>query len=167
MDSVVVVIDMQTKLLSVMSDKNLVANSVKFLKIANELGLKVIATEQYKKGLGETDEEILNLINSKIFDKLEFSAFNAIKDEISGFKSVILIGVEAHICVYQTALDLIQNGFNVTLIDECVGSRNERNKELAFLNLKEAKIKSIEMIAFEMIKSAEHTKFKNISNLIK
>ncbi|RAZ51670.1 isochorismatase family protein [Campylobacter hyointestinalis] len=167
MDSVVVVIDMQTKLLSVMSDKNLVANSVKFLKIANELGLKIIATEQYKKGLGETDEEILNLINSKIFEKLEFSAFNAIKDEISGFKSVILIGVEAHICVYQTALDLIQNGFNVTLIDECVGSRNERNKELAFLNLKEAKIKSAEMIAFEMIKSAEHTKFKNISNLIK
>lgn len=167
MDSVVVVIDMQTKLLNVMSDKNLVANSVKFLKIANELGLKIIATQQYKKGLGETDEEILNLINSKIFDKLEFSAFNAIKDEISGFKSVILIGVEAHICVYQTALDLIQNGFNVTLIDECVGSRNERNKELAFLNLKEAKIKSAEMIAFEMIKSAEHTKFKNISNLIK
>ncbi|RAZ49389.1 isochorismatase family protein [Campylobacter hyointestinalis] len=167
MDSVVVVIDMQTKLLNVMSDKNLVANSVKFLKIANELGLKIIATEQYKKGLGETDEEILNLINSKIFEKLEFSAFNAIKDEISGFKSVILIGVEAHICVYQTALDLIQNGFSVTLIDECVGSRNERNKELAFLNLKEAKIKSAEMIAFEMIKSAEHTKFKNISNLIK
>ncbi|ANE33419.1 YcaC-related amidohydrolase [Campylobacter hyointestinalis subsp. lawsonii CCUG 27631] len=167
MDSVVVVIDMQTKLLSVMSDKNLVANSVKFLKIANELGLKVIATEQYKKGLGETDSNIANLINSKIFEKLEFSAFNAIKDEISGFKSVILIGVEAHICVYQTALDLIQNSFNVTLIDECVGSRNERNKELAFLNLKEAKIKSAEMIAFEMIKSAEHTKFKNISNLIK
>ncbi|RAZ24533.1 isochorismatase [Campylobacter hyointestinalis subsp. lawsonii] len=167
MDSVVVVIDMQTKLLSVMSDKNLVANSVKFLKIANELGLKIIATEQYKKGLGETDSNIANLINSKIFEKLEFSAFNAIKDEISGFKSVILIGVEAHICVYQTALDLIQNGFNVTLIDECVGSRNERNKELAFLNLKEAKIKSAEMIAFEMIKSAEHTKFKNISNLIK
>lgn len=167
MDSVVVVIDMQTKLLSVMSDKNLVANSVKFLKIANELGLKIIATEQYKKGLGETDSNIANLINSKVFEKLEFSAFNAIKDEISGFKSVILIGVEAHICVYQTALDLIQNGFNVTLIDECVGSRNERNKELAFLNLKKAKIKSIEMIAFEMIKSAEHTKFKNISNLIK
>ncbi|RAZ45106.1 isochorismatase family protein [Campylobacter hyointestinalis] len=167
MDSVVVVIDMQTKLLSVMSDKNLVANSVKFLKIANELGLKIIATEQYKKGLGETDSNIANLINSKIFEKLEFSAFNAIKDEILGYKSVILIGVEAHICVYQTALDLIQNGFNVTLIDECVGSRNERNKELAFLNLKEAKIKSIEMIAFEMIKSAEHTKFKNISNLIK
>ncbi|PPB59582.1 isochorismatase family protein [Campylobacter hyointestinalis] len=167
MDSVVVVIDMQTKLLNVMSDKNLVANSVKFLKIANELGLKIIATEQYKKGLGETDSNIANLINSKIFEKLEFSAFNAIKDEISGFKSVILIGVEAHICVYQTALDLIQNGFGVTLIDECVGSRNERNKELAFLNLKEAKIKSAEMIAFEMIKSAEHTKFKNISNLIK
>ncbi|MFW5619401.1 MAG: isochorismatase family protein, partial [Campylobacter hyointestinalis] len=71
MDSVVVVIDMQTKLLRVMSDENLVANSVKFLKIANELGLKIIATEQYKKGLGDTDEQILNLINSKVFEKLE------------------------------------------------------------------------------------------------
>ncbi|EJC3760809.1 isochorismatase family protein [Campylobacter fetus] len=56
MDSIVTVIDMQTKLLNVMSDKNLLQNSVKFLKIANDLGLKVIATQQYKKGLGDTDE---------------------------------------------------------------------------------------------------------------
>lgn len=167
MDSVVVVIDMQTKLLRVMSDENLVANSVKFLKIANELGLKIIATEQYKKGLGDTDEQILNLINSKVFEKLEFSAFNVIKDEISGFKSVILIGVEAHICVYQTALDLIQNGFSVTLIDECVGSRDPQNKALAYLNLKEAKVKSAEMVAFELLQSASHPSFKAISSLIK
>lgn len=167
MDSVVVVIDMQTKLLNVMSDKNLVANSVKFLKIANELGLKVIATQQYKKGLGDSDEQILNLINSKIFDKLEFSAFNSIKDEILGYKSVILIGVEAHICVYQTALDLIKNGFSVTLVDECVGSRDPQNKALAYLNLKEAKVKSIEMVAFELLQSATHPSFKAISNLIK
>ncbi|MEE3776373.1 isochorismatase family protein [Campylobacter sp. CX2-4080-23] len=167
MDSVVVVIDMQTKLLNVMSDKNLVADSVKFLKIANELGLKIIATQQYKKGLGDSDEQILNLINSKIFDKLEFSAFNSIKDEILGYKSVILIGVEAHICVYQTALDLIKNGFSVTLIDECIGSRDPQNKVLAYLNLKEAKVKSIEMVAFELLQSATHPSFKAISNLIK
>ncbi|ALV65670.1 isochorismatase family protein [Campylobacter fetus] len=167
MDSIVVVIDMQTKLLNVMSDKNLLQNSVKFLKIVNELGLKVIATQQYKKGLGDTDEQILNLINSKIFDKLEFSAFNVIKDEISGYKNVILIGVESHICVYQSAKDLLNNGYSVTLVDECVGSRNERNKELAFLNLKGVTIKSAEMIAFEIMQSAEHTKFKDISKLIK
>ncbi|WP_419254225.1 cysteine hydrolase family protein [Campylobacter fetus] len=65
MDSIVTVIDMQTKLLNVMSDKNLLQNSVKFLKIANDLGLKVIATQQYKKGLGDTDEQILNLIIPK------------------------------------------------------------------------------------------------------
>ncbi|AHE95008.1 TPA: isochorismatase family protein [Campylobacter fetus subsp. venerealis] len=167
MDSIVTVIDMQTKLLNVMSDKNLLQNSVKFLKIANDLGLKVIATQQYKKGLGDTDEQILNLINSKIFDKSEFSAFNVIKDEISGYRNVILIGVEAHICVYQSAKDLLNNGYNVTLVDECVGSRDERNKELTFLNLNGVTVKSTEMIAFEMMRSAEHVKFKDISKLIK
>ncbi|ABK82864.1 isochorismatase family protein [Campylobacter fetus] len=167
MDSIVTVIDMQTKLLNVMSDKNLLQNSVKFLKIANDLGLKVIATQQYKKGLGDTDEQILNLINSKIFDKSEFSAFNVIKDEISGYRNVILIGVEAHICVYQSAKDLLNNGYNVTLVDECVGSRDERNKELTFLNLNGVTVKSAEMIAFEMMRSAEHVKFKDISKLIK
>ncbi|MDV2489768.1 MULTISPECIES: isochorismatase family protein [Campylobacter] len=151
MDSIVTVIDMQTKLLNTMSDKNLLQNSVKFLKIANDLGLKVIATQQYKKGLGDTDEQILNLINSKIFDKSEFSAFNVIKDEISGYRNVILIGVEAHICVYQSAKDLLNNGYNVTLVDECVGSRDERNKELTFLNLNGVTVKSTEMIAFEMM----------------
>lgn len=167
MDSIVTVIDMQTKLLNVMSDKNLLQNSVKFLKIANDLGLKVIATQQYKKGLGDIDEQILNLINSKIFDKSEFSAFNVIKDEISGYRNVILIGVEAHICVYQSAKDLLNNGYNVTLVDECVGSRDERNKELTFLNLNGVTVKSTEMIAFEMMRSAEHVKFKDISKLIK
>ncbi len=167
MDSIVTVIDMQTKLLNTMSDKNLLQNSVKFLKIANDLGLKVIATQQYKKGLGDTDEQILNLINSKIFDKSEFSAFNVIKDEISGYRNVILIGVEAHICVYQSAKDLLNNGYNVTLVDECVGSRDERNKELTFLNLNGVTVKSTEMIAFEMMRSAEHVKFKDISKLIK
>lgn len=167
MDSIVTVIDMQTKLLNTMSDKNLLQNSVKFLKIANDLGLKVIATQQYKKGLGDTDEQILNLINSKIFDKSEFSAFNVIKDEISGYRNVILIGVEAHICVYQSAKDLLNNGYNVTLVDECVGSRDERNKELTFLNLNVVTVKSTEMIAFEMMRSAEHVKFKDISKLIK
>ncbi|EAJ5694211.1 isochorismatase family protein [Campylobacter fetus] len=167
MDSIVTVIDMQTKLLNVMSDKNLLQNSVKFLKIANDLGLKVIATQQYKKGLGDTDEQILNLINSKIFDKSEFSAFNVIKDEISGYRNVILIGVEAHIYVYQSAKDLLNNGYNVTLVDECVGSRDERNKELTFLNLNGVTVKSAEMIAFEMMRSAEHVKFKDISKLIK
>ncbi|EAJ5703697.1 isochorismatase family protein [Campylobacter fetus] len=167
MDSIVTVIDMQTKLLNVMSDKNLLQNSVKFLKIANDLGLKVIATQQYKKGLGDTDEQILNLINSKIFDKSEFSAFNVIKDEISGYRNVILIGVEAYIYVYQSAKDLLNNGYNVTLVDECVGSRDERNKELTFLNLNGVTVKSAEMIAFEMMRSAEHVKFKDISKLIK
>ncbi|EJC3760808.1 isochorismatase family protein [Campylobacter fetus] len=107
------------------------------------------------------------MINSKIFDKSEFSAFNVIKDEISGYRNVILIGVEAHICVYQSAKDLLNNGYNVTLVDECVGSRDERNKELTFLNLNGVTVKSAEMIAFEMMRSAEHVKFKDISKLIK
>ena len=66
-----------------------------------------------------------------------------------------------------TALDLIKNGYNVTLIDECISSRDPKNKSLAYANLKNISIKPLEMVAFELLKSAEHSSFKTISKLIK
>ncbi|MBQ8820708.1 isochorismatase family protein, partial [Campylobacter sp.] len=134
--NLVLVIDIQERLTPVMSDaEELVANSLKFLQIAKELGIKIIATEQYTKGLGETLKSLDSFIDEK-FQKMEFSAYNAIKDELKGAQNIYIIGIEAHICVYQTALDLIKNGYNVTLIDECISSRDPKNKALAYANLK-------------------------------
>lgn len=165
--SLVLVIDIQERLTPVMSDaEELVANSLKFLQIAKELGLRVIATEQYTKGLGETLKSLDSFIDEK-FQKMEFSAYNAIKDELKGAQNIYIIGIEAHICVYQTALDLIKNGYNVTLIDECISSRDPKNKILAYANLKDVKVKPLEMVAFELLQTAHHPSFKAISKLIK
>lgn len=164
--NVVLVIDIQEKLAPVMSHKELEADSLKFLKIAKELGLRVIATEQYTKGLGETLKSLDSFIDEK-FQKMEFSAYNAIKDELKGAQNIYIIGIEAHICVYQTALDLIKNGYNVTLIDECISSRDPKNKILAYANLKDVKVKPLEMVAFELLQTAHHPSFKAISKLIK
>lgn len=164
--NLVLVIDIQEKLAPVMSHKELEADSLKFLKIAKELGLRVIATEQYTKGLGETLKSLDSFIDEK-FQKMEFSAYNAIKDELKGAQNIYIIGIEAHICVYQTALDLIKNGYNVTLIDECISSRDPKNKTLAYANLKDVKVKPLEMVAFELLQTAHHPSFKAISKLIK
>ncbi|ARR02985.1 YcaC-related amidohydrolase [Campylobacter vicugnae] len=165
--NLVLVIDIQERLTPVMSDaEELVANSLKFLQIAKELGLRVIATEQYTKGLGETLKSLDSFIDEK-FQKMKFSAYSAIKDELKGAQNIYIIGIEAHICVYQTALDLIKNGYNVTLIDECISSRDPKNKALAYANLKDVKVKPLEMVAFELLQTAHHPSFKTISKLIK
>lgn len=165
--SLVLVIDIQERLTPVMSGaEELVANSLKFLQIAKELGIKIIATEQYPKGLGNTIDSLDGFIDEK-FQKMEFSAYNAIKDQLTMVNNIYIIGIEAHICVYQTALDLIKNGHNVTLIDECINSRDPKNKSLAYANLKNISVKPLEMVAFELLKSAEHSSFKTISKLIK
>lgn len=165
--SLVLVIDIQERLTPVMSGaEELVANSLKFLQIAKELGIKIIATEQYPKGLGNTIDSLDGFIDEK-FQKMEFSAYNAIKDQLTMVNNIYIIGIEAHICVYQTALDLIKNGHNVTLIDECISSRDTKNKSLAYANLKNISVKPLEMVAFELLKSAEHSSFKAISKLIK
>lgn len=165
--NLVLVIDIQEKLAPVMSDaEELVANSLKFLQIAKELGIKIIATEQYPKGLGNTIDSLDSFIDEK-FQKMEFSGYRAIKDELKGAQNIYIIGIEAHICVYQTALDLIKNGYNVTLIDECISSRDPKNKALAYANLKDVKVKPLEMVAFELLQTAQHPSFKTISKLIK
>lgn len=165
----VLVIDMQDTLINVMSDQNLVQNSIQFLQIANILELDIIATEQYPKGLGHTNEQLKSLIGQKIFSKTEFSAFDTVLSEIKDDKNIIIVGIEAHICVYQTALDLLKKGYNITLIDECISSRNPNHKKLAFKYLQRqgAKIACGEMVAFDILKVATGDKFKAISKLIK
>ncbi len=172
MSQIALVIDMQPKLISVMSDKKVLENSVRFLQIMRELNINSVATEQYKKGLGESASEILDLISGKVLEKTEFSAFKTIKDEINGASEIFLLGIEGHICVYQTAIELAQNGYKITLIDDCIASRELANKQIAMSELRakfndQISIKSTEMVAFEILKDAKNEHFKAVSKLIK
>ncbi|CAN5628298.1 hydrolase [soil metagenome] len=139
------------------------------------LDMPVLITEQYPKGLGRTAEEILFALPEgfEIFEKTAFSscgagAFASKLDEL-GISQVVLCGFETHVCVNQTAHDLIDRGFQVHLLTECVRSRFEHDRlaGLAKMQMSGVVPSSVEMALFELMRDAKHEKFKEIQALIK
>ncbi len=173
-------IDIQDKLVkmienSAMGKFDVKNNAIKLLKAAKILDIKTILTQQYPKGLGDTIEEIKNIKDFKTFDKNSFSALD--ENEIREYfpqnydkkTKVIVFGIETHICVYQTVLDLIKTGFMVDVVCDCCASRDEFNHKTALELMKQkgAEVKTLEILLFEFLKSSKHPNFKEIQGLIK
>ena len=139
------------------------------------LGMPVIVTEQYPKGLGHTAEEIHLVLpdDFEVFEKTAFSSCGAeqfvAKLEELGIKQAVLCGLETHVCVNQTAHDLLDRGFDVHILTDCVCSRFEHDKAagLAKMQTSGAVPSSIEMALFELMRDARHSRFKEIQALIK
>ncbi len=139
------------------------------------LGVPVIVTEQYPKGLGRTAEEVLSVLPSdfEIFEKTAFSSCGAEpfvnKLEELGVKQVVLCGLETHVCVNQTAHDLLDRGFQVHVLCDCVTSRFEYNRLAGLAKMRRGGVieSSIEMAFFELMRDAKHEQFKEIQKLIK
>lgn len=139
------------------------------------LGVKVIVTEQYPKGLGRTAGEILSVLpeNLEIIEKTAFSSCGAqqfvAQLESAGARQVILCGIEAHVCVNQTAHDLLARGYQVHLLTDCISSRTTQNKQAGFDKMRQsgALSSSTEMALFELMRDARHEQFKAIQKLIK
>ena len=139
------------------------------------LNLPVLVTEQYPKGLGPTAEEIRFVLPDgfEIFEKTTFSScgagpFSAKLKEL-GVTQVVLCGLETHVCVNQTAHDLLDNGFEVHLLRDCVTSRHEYNKLAGIAKMEQSGVlpSSIEMALFELMRDAKYAQFKEIQALIK
>ena len=141
----------------------------------NILDLPIIVTEQYPKGLGHTAKEILEMFPSNVqnIEKTEFSSCGASefieKLNATNAKQVLLCGLETHICVNQTAHDLLNEGFDVHLLNDAVGSRYIENKKIGLskMNISGAIPSCVEMALFELMKDSKHENFKEIQNLIK
>lgn len=173
-ESVLMVIDIQDRLVRVMEDKDMVIkNTAILLETSKELDIPVIITEQYPKGLGHTIEEIKDIKRDvKIFEKNSFTAYiEEVKMELKklGRKKVIIVGMETHVCVLQTARDLLLSGFQVHIVQDAVCSRTKENYENALQIMREmgAVINNTETIAFDLLKVAGTPEFKAISKLIK
>jgi len=175
-NTIFLLLDMQERLIPAMADGKRVENKTGILlKGLNELNIPVIYTEQYPEGLGKTVSSLLECLeNAKYFSKREFSAFPVIEKEILKLKSegkttVVVSGVETHICVYQTVRDLIENGFEVFIPFETIMSRDVLNYENGVNLLKSlgANIVNVETVLFDLIKTSKHDSFKIISKLIK
>jgi len=169
------VIDIQERLVPVMEEnEQLVENCSKLIRGLQVLGLPILVTQQYTKGLGETIDEIKSVINDfQYIEKKDFSCFDepafAEKLEISGAKNVIICGIEFHVCVLQTAIDLKEAGFNPVVIMDCVSSRSLDNIDLASERFRYEGIMmtSLESVLFELTRSSAAPEFKEISKLVK
>jgi nicotinamidase-related amidase len=142
------------------------------------MGLPIILTQQYTKGLGETVPVILEALDTtgSPFDKIEKTSFSCYGEptfvtalEQTLRKTVILCGIETHVCVQQTALDLLENGYMVYLIHDCVSSRSNNDKKYAQRRIGEAGAvgTTYEALLFELCVSAKAPEFKAISALVK
>ena len=168
-DSLILCIDIQEKLVRMLNNPDeITSNCKKIMKLASILNIPSLITEQYPRGLGETIDEIKRIKDFKIFEKTTFSVFQTdeIKREIKNLnkKNILIFGIETHICVLQTVLDLINEGYRVYLIEDCCASRDIKNHQCALelMNKKGADILRIELALFEFLKSSKHPKFKEV-----
>lgn len=174
-NTVLVMIDIQGKLLNVMYEKEaLLENAQKLLKGLQLLGIPILVTEQNPKGLGPTQPELAQLLPG--ISPLPKYCFSCSQD--TGFgqaltklnrKQILLCGIESHICVYQTGLELLSQGYEVQIVTDVISSRSAKNKEIALSRLQSegAKLTSVEMVLFELLKTAESSVFKEISRIVK
>ena len=173
-DTVLLVIDIQEKLVPVMKYKEQVINNTKILiKAAKEMNFPVIATEQYPKGLGPTFSELDDLIEEdNVFVK---NSFSACTDEVSevlkslGSRKILITGMETHICVFQTVRDLINEGYQVYVVKDGVASRTKTNylNGLDLMKSLGAVITNTETAVFDLLKVSGTLEFKLMSKMIK
>ncbi|MBA3805823.1 MAG: hydrolase [Acidobacteria bacterium] len=170
------IIDMQEAFRASISDfAETAARIALFAHAAQLLNVPIIVTEQYPKGLGHTANEIRAVLpdNLEIIEKTAFSASGAQNFETAleraGARSILVCGIEAHICVNQTTHDLLARGFHVHLLTDCITARTEQNKQLAFARMQQSGAipSSTEMALFELMRDARHEQFKSIQKLIK
>ena len=171
-----VVIDVQEAFRSSIPDFSEIADNISIaVRGCRILGVPVLVTEQYPKGLGRTAEEIRLALPDDL-EPIEKTAFSscgarAFVDELRklGAKQIVLCGVETHVCVNQTAHDLLDEGFDVHLLTDCVGSRFEHDKTAGLEKMRSSGIapSSNEMMLFELMRDAKHEKFKEIQQLIR
>lgn len=172
-DSSLLIIDVQEKLFEKIHNNILISQVIlDSINVYSTLDLPIIYTEQYPKGLGPTIESIKNKLKNlpklRKIEKTSFSCFYKTNKKLET-KQVVIVGIETHICVLQTAFDLQIAGHDVFMLEDAVGSRKLRDKEIALERAKQSAIKivSLEMLVFELLRDSKHKHFKELSNIIK
>jgi len=173
--TVLVVVDVQEKLWAAMHEKeSLRDNTVRIVQGAKILGVPIVWTEQNPKGLGATLPEVVELLNdSEPVTKLSFSCCGEeafIKRlEALNRKQILITGMETHVCVYQTVVDLRNKGYEVQVVADAVSSRTPENKAVGLERSREAgaTITSTETALFELLKIAEGDRFKQMLKIVK
>ncbi len=168
------VIDIQEKILDVMAHKERVLeNTEKLIRGMKILGVPIYHTVQYPKGLGDTAQPLKEILPGEAIDKITFSASGApgLFEEFANKKlsQIIVCGIETHVCVQQTSLDLIANNFQVNIPADAVSSRREIDYSTALARMASngVEVTTTESILFELLENYKVTEFKEIAKLVK
>ncbi len=171
-DTALLVVDMQEKLLpKIMQAEEVIRNASFLVNAAKVLGVPVLGTEQYPKGLGPTVEPIRGML-TKVWEKQTFSAVGE-GGALDFLKSdarikVVVVGIEAHICVMQTVLDLLNQGFHVFVCVDAVSSRYAIDVKIALKRMQQAGaiLVTAEVCVYEWLETAANPAFKEISAMV-
>jgi nicotinamidase-related amidase len=174
-NTILLVIDMQERLLPKIEDsENLTKNTAILIQCCKILNLPALVTEQYPEGVGPTVSALLPdldhcpKISKKTFSCLREPLFRKTL-ESAARKQIIIAGIETHVCVFQTAADLIQEGYEVQVVQDAVGSRTSANKKIGLerMRSKGVDITSMESVVFELLETSVCAEFKQVLRLIK
>jgi len=174
--AVLVVIDIQERLVPAMPEKvyrRLRDTVAMLVDVASLLGIPVVTTEQYPKGIGHTVSELSAACNETVIEKVSFGCcgeptfLEALK--ATGRTQVLITGMEAHVCVYQTVLGLLEDGYYVHLIRDAICSRNKTDYLAGVANAGQAGavVTTAETVMFQMLQKSTHEQFRAVSKLIK
>jgi len=170
-----IVVDVQGKLAQLMYDKQALFKNIQILiKASKILDVPILWCQQCPDSLGPTIPEIAELltdnepVNKSSFSCCDEETFNT-KLQALNRRCALLCGIEAHVCIYQTAVDLLRKGYEANVIADAVSSRTLDNKNMAISRMtdEDVKISCTEMALFELLKTAEHPQFKQIAKLVK
>ena len=176
-DCALIIIDIQERLFATMKEKiqmMVLKNSGILIEIAQECLMPIVVSEQYRKGLGETESELVEKIQDiEILEKIHFDCMkdeglcSAINDKKK--KTYVITGIEAHVCVFQTALSLLKDGKNVVIASDAVASRRKHDWDMAMKALADAGalVYPTETISFMLLEKAGTPEFKKIAPLFK
>ncbi len=178
-DAFLLVVDVQERLVPAIH-RDLYPRALKNMQLAIEaagtLGLPILVTEQYPRGLGRTVPEIAGALDGKPYTRHEKVTFSCARDE--GFlaavaatkrKQAAIVGMETHVCVYQTSVDLVRAGYSVFILDDAVSSRFMHNYQSGLQALRDAgcTVFSTETAVFQLLKAAATPEVKKLSSLLK
>lgn len=167
-----VVVDIQEAFRKALADfDNVARNAAVLVAGAAELGIPIVVTEQYPKGLGSTVPEVAERLPEGVepVEKVRFSAAEADGFGLGGRDQALVCGIETHVCVNQTVLDLLGGGVETHVVADAVGSRTEANRELGLHKMERAgaTLTSVETALFELLGGSDAPEFKQVQALVK
>lgn len=174
-DAILLVIDLQARLFPHIADRDRVEQqAIRMIRAAHELGLPTLVSEQYREGLGATLPSVMAVAgDAAVVEKQSFSVCGDVaamtRLEVLRRRQALLVGIETHVCVQQTALDLVSRGLTPVVLADAVSSRRALDREVAFHRMRQAGVvvTTVESAIFEMMREAGTELFKRILPIVR